>query len=51
MLSAKTPSSVTIEAGSWIKVVKMNVTRTTAAAPIATARIAALAPVSERTRK
>ena len=51
MLSAKTPSSVMIEAGSWMSVVTMNVTSTTAAAAIATTRMAALAPVSARTRK
>jgi hypothetical protein len=33
---------VTIEAGSWMKVVNTNVTRTTAATPIASARTKAL---------
>ncbi len=51
MLSTKTPSSATMEAGSWMRVVNTNVTKTTAAAAIATVRIRALAPVSERTRK
>ena len=45
------PASVTIEAGSWMRVVNTNVTRTTAAAPIASARTKGLAPVSDRTRK
>ncbi len=44
-------SNVTIEAGSWIRVVNTKVNKTTPAAAIATTRIGALAPVSARTRK
>jgi hypothetical protein len=39
------PSKAIIEAGSWMRVVKTNVTRTTPAAAIATTRTEALAPV------
>ena len=44
-------TSATIEAGSWMSVVKMKVTRTTADAAIASTRTAVRAPVSDRTRK
>ena len=51
MLSTRMTSSATIEAGSWMRVVNTNVTRTTAAVAIASVRTKTLAPVSERTRK
>ena len=44
-------SNVTIEAGSWMRVVNTNVNRTPPAVAIATARTATRAPVSARTRK
>ena len=44
-------NGVTIEAGSWMRVVNTNVTKTAAAATMARTRIGRLAPVSERIRR
>src|SRR5262249_11540118 len=49
--STKMPASVAIDAGSWMRVVNKNVTRTAPAATIASHRIRGLAPVSLRTRR
>ena len=50
-LSSRMASSVTTEAGSWMRVVNTKVTSTTPAEAMASDRTAALAPVSARTRK
>src|ERR1700751_4104950 len=50
MLSTKMTASVTIEAGSWIRVVNTNVTKTAPAATMARMRTRRLAPVSARIR-
>ena len=44
-------TSVTIEAGSWMRVVNTNVTKTAPAATMARTSIGRLAPVSERIRR